>query len=249
MPDGVTLERLGERRGLLEGFDRLRRDVDATGQMDAQDEFKMRAWEVLTSPEARDAFDLDREPAKVRERYGFEAAFEPGASNRCGAPAWSQRILLARRLVEAGVRLVTVDLRWWDTHVKGFESLRLGFLPRFDRAYSALIEDLEQRGLLSSTLVIAWGEFGRTPKVNNDAGRDHYPNVFSAALGGGPVRGGRVVGSSDAKGAFPKANPKTPQDVLATLYHHLGVDPERQYVNNGRPVSVLPSGAPIAELF
>ena len=148
------------------------------------------------------------------------------------------------------MRLVTVDLRWWDTHVKGFESLRLGFLPRFDRAYSALIEDLEQRGLLSSTLVIAWGEFGRTPKVNPDAGRDHYPNVFSAALAGGPVKGGRVVGASDAKGAFPKANPKTPQDVLATLYRHLGVDAEQQYLNNaGRPVSVLPSGKPIEELL
>ena len=144
-------------------------------------------------------------------------------------------MLLARRLVEAGVRLVTVDLRWWDTHVKGFESLRLGFLPRLDRAYTALIEDLDTRGLLDSTLVLAWGEFGRTPQVNNDAGRDHYPNVFSAALAGGPVKGGRVVGESDAKGAFPKANPKTPQDVLATMYRHLGVDTEAQYLNNGRP--------------
>jgi uncharacterized protein (DUF1501 family) len=144
---------------------------------------------------------------------------------------------------------VTVDLRWWDTHVKGFESLRLGFLPRFDRAYSALIEDLDQRGLLSSTLVLAWGEFGRTPKVNNDAGRDHYPNVFSAALAGGPVQGGRVVGESDARGAFPRSNPKTPQDVLATLYQHLGIDITQQYVNGaGRPISVLPGGTPIEEL-
>ena len=157
-------------------------------------------------------------------------AFDPKAANRCGAPNWAQRMLLARRLVEAGVRLVTVDLRWWDTHVKGFESLRRGFLPRWDRAYTALIEDLEARGLLDSTLVLAWGEFGRTPKVNNDAGRDHYPNVFSAALAGGPVKGGRVVGESDAKGAFPKANPKTPQDVLATVYQHLGVDTEAQYL-------------------
>ena len=141
----------------------------------------------------------------VRERYGFMPAFDPKASNRCGCPNWSQRMLLARRLVEAGVRLVTVDLRWWDTHVKGFESLRLGFLPRWDRAYSALIDDLEARGLLASTLVIAWGEFGRTPRVNNDAGRDHYPNVFSAALAGGPVKGGRVVGESDAHGRFSRA--------------------------------------------
>jgi len=176
-------------------------------------------------------------------------AFDPRAANRCGAPAWSQRILLARRLVEAGVRLVTVDLRWWDTHVLGFESLRLGFLPRFDQAYPALIEDLHQRGLLESTLVIAWGEFGRTPRVNNDAGRDHYPNVFSAALAGGPIRGGRVVGESDSKGAFPKANPKTPQDVLATMYRHLGVDTSVQYLDNsGRPHPVLPNGRVIDEL-
>jgi hypothetical protein len=250
MPQGVTVERLGERRGLLDGFDRLRRDVDASGQMDALDRFNQKAWDILTSKAAREAFDLDREPAAVRERYGFMPAFDPKASNRCGAPAWSQRILLARRLVEAGVRLVTVDLRWWDTHVKGFESLRLGFLPRFDRAYTALIEDLEDRGLLSSTLVIAWGEFGRTPKVNNDAGRDHYPNVFSAALAGGPVKGGRVVGESDARGAFPRANPKPPQDVLATLYQHLGIDTEKQYLNNaGRPITVLPHGKPIEELF
>jgi len=250
LPEGVTLERIGDRRALLGDFDSIRREVDNTGQMAAMDKFNLQAWEMLTSPAARDAFDLDREPAAVRERYGFMPAYDPKASNRCGAPAWSQRILLARRLVEAGVRLVTVDLRWWDTHVKGFESLRDGFLPRFDRAYSALIEDLAQRGLLSSTLVIAWGEFGRTPKVNNDAGRDHYPNVFSAALAGGPVRGGRVIGSSDGKGAFPLANPKTPQDVLATLYQHLGVDVAEQYTDNsGRPHPVLPDGKPIEELF
>ena len=161
-------------------------------------------------PAAREAFDLDQEPMSIRERYGLAPAFDPKASNRCGCPAWSQRMLLARRLVEAGVRLVTVDLRWWDTHVKGFESLRLGFLDRWDRAYTALIEDLEARGLLDSTLVLAWGEFGRTPKVNNDAGRDHYPNVFSAALTGGGIKGGTIVGESDEKAAFPKSNPKTP---------------------------------------
>jgi hypothetical protein len=245
----VTLERVGDRRQLLKSFDTLRRDVDASGQVQALDRFTQQAWGMLTSPAARDAFDIDKEPAPVRERYGFMPAFDPKAADRCGAPAWSQRVLLARRLVEAGVRLVTVDLRWWDTHVKGFESLKLGFLPRFDRAYSALIEDLDQRGLLSSTLVIAWGEFGRTPKVNPQAGRDHYPNAFSAALAGGLVQGGRVVGASDAMGALPKSNPKTPQDVLATLYAHLGIDVEKQYPNAaGRPMSVLPSGKPIEEL-
>lgn len=246
---GVTLERAGDRRQLLGGFDRVRRELDQSGQMDGLDRYQQRAWDILTSSAAREAFDLDREALAVRERYGFMPAFDPKASNRCGSPAWSQRILLARRLVEAGVRLVTVDLRWWDTHVKGFESLKLGFLPRFDRAYSALIEDLESRGLMESTLVVAWGEFGRTPRVNNDAGRDHYPNVFSAAIAGGPVKGGRVVGESDAKGAFPKANPKSPQDVLALMYRHLGIDTKINYADgSGRPHPVLPFGEPIEEL-
>ncbi|MBI3865718.1 MAG: DUF1501 domain-containing protein [Planctomycetia bacterium] len=249
LADGLTVDRLGDRRGLLTGFDRLRREVDARGQIVANDRFQQQAWGILTSPAARNAFDLDAEPQAIRDRYGFMPAFDPGAANRCGAPAWSQRILLARRLVEAGVRLVTVDLRWWDTHVKGFDSLRRGFLPRFDQSYSALIEDLDQRGLLDTTLVVAWGEFGRTPRVNNDAGRDHYPNVFSAALAGGPIRGGRVLGESDSKGAFPLVNPRPPQDVLATIYRHLGVDTERQYLNSaGRPISVLPFGTPLLEL-
>jgi len=249
LPAGVSVEHVGDRRGLLRSFDAVRRDLDHTGQMDALDRYTQQAWDILTSPAARQAFDLDSEPQHLRERYGFMPAFDPGAANRCGAPNWAQRMLLARRLIEAGVRLVTVDLRWWDTHVLGFDSLRRGFLPRWDQAFPALIEDLESRGLLESTLVVAWGEFGRTPRVNNDAGRDHYPNVFSAALAGGPVRGGRVVGESDSKGAFPKANPKTPQDVLATLYRHLGIDPTQSYLDNtGRPHPTLPSGRPIEEL-
>jgi hypothetical protein len=249
LPAGVTVERVGDRKGLLKDFDRMRRDVDASGEVGALDRFQQKAWDVLTSPAARDAFDLDREPKAVREEYGLMPAFDPKASNRCGCPNWAQRMLLARRLVEAGVRLVTVDLRWWDTHVKGFESLRLGFLRRWDRAFSALLNDLDRRGLLETTLVLAWGEFGRTPKVNADAGRDHYPNVFSAALAGGPVRGGRVIGESDAKGAFPKATAKTPQDVLATVYRHLGVDTAVHYQDgSGRPVAVLPGGKPIDEL-
>jgi len=249
LPQGLSLDQFGDRKELLTAFDRLRRDSDRSGQVEAMDRFSQQAWSILTSSAARDAFDLAKEPEPVRERYGYFEAFDPKAADRCGCPAWSQRILLARRLVEAGVRLVTVDLRWWDTHVKGFESLKQGFLPRWDRAYTALIEDLELRGLLESTLVVAWGEFGRTPKVNKDAGRDHYPNVFSAALAGGPVKGGRVVGESDEKGAFPKACPKSPQDVLATMYRHLGVDIEAQYLDNaGRPHPVLPSGKPIEEL-
>jgi len=250
LANGVSVNRLGERRSLLKGFDRFRSEVDRSGQMHAMDRFQKRAWGILSTDKARKAFDLDAEPQTIRERYGFMPRFDPGASDRCGAPAWSQRILLARRLVEAGVRLVTVDLRWWDTHVAGFDSLRRGFLPRFDQSYSALIEDLDQRGLLDDTLVVAWGEFGRTPRVNAKAGRDHYPNVFSAAIAGGGVTGGRVVGSSDAKAAFPKENPKTPQDVLATIYRHLGVRTDAHYTNNaGRPIRVLPSGEVVEELL
>lgn len=250
LPAGLTVGRLDDRRGLLERLDRLRRDADASGQFDATDRFRRQAFDMLTSDRARRAFDLDAEPRGVRERYGFFPAFPAPTPDRCDCPAWSQRVLLARRLVEAGVRLVTVDLRWWDTHVKGFESLKDGFLTRWDHAYSALIEDLHDRGLLESTLVVAWGEFGRTPKVNAQAGRDHWPNVFSAALAGGGVRGGRVVGASDAKGGEPHENPKTPQDVLATIYRHLGVNVDASYPDlSGRPIAVLPSGRPIDELF
>jgi hypothetical protein len=248
-PSGITLERVGDRKGLLQSFDALKREVDSTGQIDATDKFQQQSWEILSSNAVRDAFDMNRESQLTKNRYGNAAAFDPKDPTRCGCPSWSQRLLLARRLIEAGVRLVTVDLRWWDTHVKGFESLRLGFLDRWDRAYTALIEDLEQRGLLKTTMVLAWGEFGRTPRVNKDAGRDHYPNVFSAAITGGGIRGGTIVGASDEKAAFPKTNPKSPQDVLATIYRHLGVDSQAEYAMNGRPVRVLPSGKPIDELF
>ena len=250
LASGLSNENVGDRKTLLKDFDKLRRDVEGSGQLDAMDRFQVKAWEMLTTPAARDAFDLDRESEKTRERYGMMPGFDPKASNRCGAPNWAQRMLLARRLVEAGVRIVTVDLRWWDTHVKGFESLRLGFLPRWDRAFTALMDDLDSRGLLDTTLVLAWGEFGRTPRVNNDAGRDHYPNVFSGVLAGGPIKGGRAIGESDSHGAFPKANPKSPQDVLATVYQHLGIDVNASYPDgSGRPHSVLPFGKPIEELM
>ncbi len=249
-PAGLSVERLAGRRQLLGELDGIRRAVDRSGAMEAMDEFQQKAWDIVTGPEARRAFDLDAEPMKVRERYGFHPEFKAPTPDRCGCPAWSQRILLARRLVEAGVRLVTVDLRWWDTHVEGVESMRDGFATRWDQAYTALIEDLEERGLLESTMVLAWGEFGRTPQLNAKNGRDHWPGVFSAAVAGGGIRGGRVVGESDAKGAYPKDNAKSPQDVLATLYHHLGVDVRAEYPDHGgRPHPVLPFGQRIDELF
>jgi uncharacterized protein (DUF1501 family) len=249
-PVGLSVERLGGRRQLLGGLDSIRREIDASGMMDAMDKFQQNAWEIVTGPEARAAFDLDAEPLKIRERYGFMPEFKAPTTDRCGCPAWSQRILLARRLVEAGVRLVTVDLRWWDTHVEGFDSMKNGFGSRWDQAYTALIEDLEQRGLLESTMVLAWGEFGRTPQINAKNGRDHWPGVFSAAMAGGGIQGGRVVGSSDAKGAYPKENAKAPQDVLATIYQHLGIDIRAEYPDHtGRPHPVLPFGKRIEELF
>lgn len=245
--EGISDSRFGDRKQLLAGFDRFREGLDR--KMDGVGKFQQQAYGILSSTKARDAFDLDAERSSVRERYGFIPKYDPMDPRRCSANAFCQRVLLGRRLVEAGVRLVTVDCRWWDTHVEGFDSMRNGFLPRWDQCYSALIEDLDQRGLLETTLVVAWGEFGRTPRVNNDSGRDHYPNVFSAALAGGPIRGGRVVGASDAKGAFPLDNPKRPQDVLATIYEHLGVDPHKTYLNHaGRPVPTLPFGTPLSEL-
>ncbi len=148
------------------------------------------------------------------------------------------------------MRLVTVDLRWWDTHDDNFWSLKNGFLPPFDQCYSALIEDLEQRGLLDTTMVVAWGEHGRTPRVNATAGRDHWMSAFSAAIAGGGVKGGRAIGATDGHAATVKENPKHPQDVLATMYRHLGIDQTIQYRDHaGRPRSVLPFGSPIDELF
>ena len=250
MPSGLTVDRVSDRRELLSSIDRLRRDVDRSGQLEALDRFGQQAWETVTSPKALAAFDLDAEPQHIRQRYGFMPEYKAPTPDRCGVPAWSQRFLLARRLVEAGVRLVTVDCRWWDTHVKGYETMRDGFLPRWDQAYTALIEDLADRGLLETTMVLAWGEFGRTPRVNATGGRDHYPRVFSAALAGGGITGGRVIGQSDTKGALPQENPKDPQDVLATLYRHVGVDYSAHYLDNhGRPIRVLPHGQPIDELF
>jgi hypothetical protein len=246
LAEEMTMDRFRERQGLLEGLDRM----PASGQTATVDEFQRQAVEIVTGGSARDAFALDSEPKAVRERYGFMPAFDPEDPMRCGSPNWAQRMLLARRLVEAGVRIVTVDLRWWDFHKQGFDSQRRGFLPRFDQAYSALIEDLEERGLLDSTLVVAWGEMGRTPRVNKDAGRDHWPYVFSAAFAGGGVQGGRVIGSSDRDGGVPRDKPKLPHDVLATIYTHLGIDLSVQYTDTaGRPHPILPCGSRIDELF
>jgi len=250
MARGLGVEVIGERRQMLSRFDALRTEADRTGTMQAMDRYQQQAWDMLTSDRARRAFDLDAEPQHVRDRYGYSKSFMSRVRAGGDAPGWNQRVLLARRLVEAGVRLVTVDLRWWDTHEDNFWSLENGFLPRFDQCYSALIDDLQQRGLLESTLVVAWGEHGRTPRINSSAGRDHWGNCFSAAIAGGGTKGGRIVGESDQHAGQPKTNAKIPQDVLATIYRHLGIDPNHQFLHpTGRPISILPCGQPIDELF
>ncbi|MGF1582934.1 MAG: DUF1501 domain-containing protein [Gemmataceae bacterium] len=256
LPRAVSLDRVAGRRHLLSSFDTLRRDIDRSGTMESMDAYDQQAWEMITGPTAQEAFNFDSEPERVRRRYGIFPRYRSTRVNAGGdAPNWGQRVLLARRLVEAGVRLVTVDCRWWDTHEDNFWSLKNAFLPRWDAAYSALIEDLRQRGLLDRTLVVAWGEMGRTPRINtrqgNDKpGRDHWPKAMSVAIAGGGVQGGRIVGSTNSKGEVPKDNPKVPQDVLATIYRHLGVTTTTNYSDpTGRPHPVLPCGAPIDELF
>ena len=247
---GISVDQIDDRKRLLGSFDQLRRDIDKSGTLDAMDEYQRQAWEMVTGPRARKAFDLDAEPSAVRDRYGYPDKYTPRMRAGGDNPGWNQRVLLARRLVEAGVRLVTVDLRWWDTHDDNFWSLKNGFLPPFDRCFSALVSDLDQRGLLDTTMVLAWGEHGRTPRINGTAGRDHWMSAFCAAMTGGGITGGRMVGATDSKAAEPKENPKTPQDVLATVYRHLGVDPNQNYLDHtGRPVPVLPFGKPIDELF
>ena len=248
--DRISNSRFQDRKGLLREFDQLKGKLDSSGQMDSINTFQQRAYDILQSDKARNAFDIDSEDSTTRERYGFVEKYDPMHPTRCSASAFNQRFLLARRLIEAGVRLVPVDCLWRDTHVEGIDSMINGFLPRWDQAYSALIDDLDQRGLLESTMVLAWGEFGRTPKVNASNGRDHYPFVFSAAITGGAIKGGRAVGSSDAKGAYPKDDPITPQDVLATLYDHLGIDTDRHYIDHfGRPIKALPFGRKLTELM
>jgi len=256
VPEGVSLNRVGDRRSMLASLDRMRRDVDATGMMGALDEFSAQAWEMITGPAAQKAFDFDAEPESVKQRYGVYDRYQSTRVVAGGdAPNWGQRVLLARRLVEAGVRLVTVDCRWWDTHEDNFWALKNVFLPRWDAAYSALLEDLRDRGLLEKTLVVAWGEMGRTPRINvrqgaDKGGRDHWSSAMGACIAGGGVQGGRIIGSTNAKAEVPKDNPKIPHDVLATIYRHLGVDTTTNYLDlAGRPHPVLPAGRPIDELF
>jgi hypothetical protein len=245
--NGVTLERLNDRKRLLESLDRFRRDVDGQRVMEALDAFTAQAFGVLTSSRLAQALDLSQEDPRVRERYGTGTTKHQGD----GAPRINQQFLLARRLVEAGVRCVTLSYSFWDWHGRNFENARQN-LPDFDRAMSALVEDLYQRGLDRDVSVVAWGEFGRTPKINKDGGRDHWPQVSCALLSGGGLRTGQVIGATNRLGEYAQDRPVRFEEVFATLYHSLGIDPYQTTVTDlsGRPHYLLEtSDQPLRELL
>jgi uncharacterized protein (DUF1501 family) len=240
---GRSVAELGDRQALLSRVDRLKREADAAGGMDAH---YRRAFDVLTSSKMLEALDVSREPASVRDRYGRGSPRHLGD----GAPMWNDQLLAARRLVEAGARVVTVAYGFWDTHGQNFRHLRR-HLPLFDQGISALIEDVHARGMDRDCTVVVWGEFGRTPKINKDAGRDHWARVNSALLAGGGMRVGQVIGSTDSAAAVAKESPVHYRDVLATVYHNLGIDPHGMVHDVfGRPNPILPSDArPVARLY
>jgi hypothetical protein len=234
LPTGVGLEEARGRAGLLAALDARLESLEKSGVVDGMDHFYQKALDLVSSSQARQAFDLGAEPEKLRDVYGRTTA--------------GQGALLARRLIEAGVRLVTVFHGGYDTHTDN-DKINKKLYPEFDQAFAALLEDMGQRGLLETTLVLAMGEFGRTPKINYSAGRDHWPGVFSIAAAGAGVPGGQVIGATDARGAEPKDRPVSVEDLGATVYKKLGIDYTQVYHTNGRPVKINDGGQPIAELF
>jgi hypothetical protein len=230
---GVSLDRLSDRRTLLTGFDRLRRENDYRGSMEAKDVFDQNAFDILTSSKLVDALDVSKEDPRVRERYGDG---KPYNYQYDGAPTCNDQLLMARRLVEAGVRCVTLSYGRWDSHGKNFDLVR-DHGTKLDQGLTALVEDLDQRGMLRDTTVIAWGEFGRTPRINPGAGRDHWPQVSCAILAGGGMRTGQAIGSTNRLGEYASNRPVHFQEVFATLYHNLGIDPATTTIADpsGRP--------------
>ena len=228
----VSLERLGDRKALLSNLDRIRRDIDYGSAIAGVDAFTVRALDMIASKAAREAFDVEKEPAEVREKYGQD----------------NLDFLKARRLVEAGVSVVTLATGGWDTHGDNFGQMRRQ-LPRLDQGLYALVTDLKERGLDNDVAVVMWGEFGRTPRVNGGAGRDHWAPAGFAWLAGGGFRRGQVIGETDAHGERAKGKPFTPSNILAALYRHLGIDPMIAIVdNNGRPTYLLDDREPLKEL-
>jgi hypothetical protein len=234
IPAAVGSARTERRRRMLDELDRWRTQVETSGALEERGQFYRQAYDLISSPAAHRAFQLDREPARVRDRYGRHR--------------YGQAALLARRLIEAGVRFVSVETNWWDTHQNNFRDLKGSRLPNLDQWYSALLEDLGQRGLLENTLVIWMGEFGRTPTVNGQAGRDHWAPTNAICLSGAGVRMGTVVGQTDRQCYRPQGFVHTTHDLAATVYHLLGIDLSREYrTPDGRPILLNYHGTPIAE--
>jgi hypothetical protein len=243
---GITTDELSDRRRLLGSLDTLRRDVDNSGMLDGMDAFTERALGVLTSSRLINALDLSQEPQSVRDRYGDG---KPYQFQYDGAPTVNDQLLMARRLIEAGVRCVTLSYGRWDSHGANFDLVR-DHGPKLDQCFSALVEDLEQRGMIDDTTVIAWGEFGRTPRINSGAGRDHWPPVSCALMAGGGMRSGQVIGATNRLGEYAKERPIEMQEVLATLYRNVGIDPNVATILDptGRPQYLVDAREPIREL-
>ncbi len=246
--DEPTLARLADRRALNQVLNGLRHQVATDGL----DSYQQQAYDILTSQRLAEALDLEKESAKVRERYGETQDTFQGFG---GAPQSPQHLILARRLIEAGVRCVTVAFGSWDWHANRegpIDVLAKRYLPCFDQALSAFLEDLDQRGLLDRVMVVVWGEFGRTPRINGKGGRDHWPATQSILLTGGGIQGGRMIGATDKLGGHPIDRPVHVQEAFATLYRHVGID-----VNNtslidlqGRPQRLVAANQqPVDELF
>jgi len=245
--NGIDADRLGDRQQLLTAFDRLRRDIDASGTLEGMDSITRQAFDILTSSRLVDALDVSQEPAEVRERYGKGDAKNYGD----GAPRNLEHFLMARRLVEAGARVVTLNFGRWDFHSNNFGGLKNTHLPQFDQGLSALIEDLYERGLADDVTVCAWGEFGRTPRINANGGRDHWPRVGGGLLAGGGMRTGQVIGATDRLGSDIADRPVHFGEVLATLYHNLGIDVEQTTLPDlsGRPQYLVNDGyRPLGEV-
>jgi uncharacterized protein (DUF1501 family) len=236
LPTGFTLEELENREQLLKGFDDSFRDADhATDLVEGLDAFHKQALDILRSDKTKKAFDLSKETSEMHERYG-KNGFGQGA-------------LAARRLVEAGVRFVTVSLGGWDTHGQNFKSLKEKLLPQVDMTLSALVQDLSDRGMLDNTIVYLAGEFGRTPKVNKNAGRDHWARSMAVVLAGGGFKQGYAHGSTDSEGMAPNNEACTPDDVSATIFQQLGIDPHMELqTSTGRPIQLFREGKTVPKL-
>lgn len=245
---GIDLTRLNQRKSLLQSVKQNQQQIDGEGL----DNFQEQAFEMLTSGRFAEAMDLEREPQSIRDRYGVLQKTDPSFG---GAPQSPQHLLLARRLVEAGVRCVTVAFGAWDWHANregSIEYLSKKYLPLFDQALAVFLQDLDERGLLEQTTVIVWGEFGRTPRINAKGGRDHWPGTQSVLMAGGGIQGGRIIGQTDRVGGVPADRPVHVQEIFATLYQNMGVDLATAQITDlsGRPRYLIDDNRPpIRELF